>query len=59
VIAAAPVELETQRPVVNVVIEKLSVQAITSAIHPTRPSPPPPPPSMSLEQYLQQRSTRS
>jgi hypothetical protein len=58
-VAPPPLELETQRPVVNVVIERLSVQAITSTSAPPRPSAPAPPPSMSLEQYLQRRSTRS
>ena len=58
-IAAPSLELEAQRPVVNVVIERLSVQAITSTSAPPRPSAPAPPPSMSLEQYLQRRSTRS
>jgi hypothetical protein len=58
-VAAPSLELETQRPVVNVVIERLSVQAITSPSAPPRSSAPAPAPSMSLEQYLQRRSTRS
>jgi hypothetical protein len=57
-VASLPLELEAQRPVVNVVIERLSVQAITNTSAPPRPSAPAPPPSMSLEQYLQRRSTR-
>jgi hypothetical protein len=52
-------EVADQRPVVNVVIERLSVQAVTNTSSPPRPSAPAPAPSMSLEQYLQRRSSRS
>jgi hypothetical protein len=58
-VTAPTLDLQPQRPVVNVVIERLSVQAVTSASASPRPSAPAPPPSMSLEQYLQRRSTRS